>query len=122
MGARTLRPDLLRESELRQQSAEFLALLKGATQKADLTDLADPEWKPGLEFLAGLSRDRAAKGFAPSEMATFVFSFKQPLFSRLKTALGADIEEYSDEIWTATLLIDQLGLYLTELVWSIYRS
>ena len=122
MGARTLRPDLLRESELRQQSAEFLALLKGATQKADLTDLADPEWKPGLEFLAGLSRDRAAKGFTPSETVIFVFSFKQPLFKCLQKEVDSDLKEFSYEIWTATLLIDQLGLYLTELVWSIYRS
>lgn len=114
LGARSLRPDLLKESELRQQSAEFLTLLNGAAQKADLTDLADPEWKPALEFLAGLSRDRMAKGFTPSEVATFAFSFKQPLFTRLKAETGEDLQEFSDEIWTATLFIDQLGLYLTE--------
>jgi rsbT co-antagonist protein RsbR len=114
LSARSLRPDLLKESELRLTSAEFLTLLKGAAPKADLTDLTDPEWKPALEFLAGLSRDRAAKGFTPSETATFAFSFKQPLFTRLKTEVGADLKEFSDEIWTATLLLDQLGLYLTE--------
>jgi rsbT co-antagonist protein RsbR len=114
LGARTLRPDLLKESELRQQSAEFLTHIKGATQKEDLTDLAAPGWKPVLEFLAGLSRNRAASGFTPSEMAAFIFSFKQPLFTRLKTEVGADIKEFSSEIWAATLLLDRLGLYLTE--------
>lgn len=115
LGARTLRPDLLKEAELRRQSGEFLALIKVATTKADLTDLANPEWKPVLEFLAGLSRDRVAKGFTPSEAATFVFSFKQPLFTIMRTELGADLKEFSDEIWSATMLLDQLGLYITEI-------
>src|SRR3990172_12476859 len=79
LSAPTLRTDLLKEAELRRQSAEFLTLLKGAAVKADLTDLADPEWQPVLEFLAGLSRDWATRGFTPSEATTFVFSFKQPL-------------------------------------------
>ena len=115
LGARTLRPDLLKEAELRRQSGEFLALIKVASTKADLTDLANPEWKPVLEFLAGLSRDRVAKGFTPSEAATFVFSFKQPLFTIMRTELGADLKEFSDEIWSATMLLDQLGLYITEI-------
>ena len=115
LGARTLRPDLLKEAELRRQSGEFLALIKVATTKADLTDLANPEWKPVLEFLAGLSRDRVAKGFTPSEAATFVFSFKQPLFTIMRTELGADLKEFSEEIWSATMLLDQLGLYITEI-------
>jgi rsbT co-antagonist protein RsbR len=114
LNARSIRPDLLKEAELRRQSAEFLAFLKGVIQKADLTDLATPEWKPVLELLAGLSRDRAVKGFTPTEAATFIFSFKQPLFNRLKIEVGADLKEFSDEIWTATLLLDQLGLYLNE--------
>jgi len=115
LGARTLRPDLLKEAELRRQSGEFLALIKVASTKADLTDLANPEWKPVLEFLAGLSRDRVAKGFTPSEAATFVFSFKQPLFTIMRTELGADLKEFSEEIWSATMLLDQLGLYITEI-------
>lgn len=114
LGASSLRPDLLKEFELRQQSAEFLALLKEAIQEADPTDLTAPGWKPGLEFLAGLSRDRAAMGFTPSEATTFVFSFKQPLFKRLQPEVGADLKEFSDEIWAATLLLDQLGLYMME--------
>jgi rsbT co-antagonist protein RsbR len=114
LSARSLRPDLFKESELRYQSAEFLVLLKEATQKADLTDLSVPEWDPALQFLANLTRDRVAKGFTPSEAATFIFSFKQPLFTCLKTEIGADLTEFSDEVWTATLLLDQLGLYLTE--------
>jgi rsbT co-antagonist protein RsbR len=56
----------------------------------------------------------ARKGFTPSEATTFVFSFKQPLFKRLQMEVGENMKEFSDEIWTATLLLDQLGLYMTE--------
>lgn len=45
----------------------------------------------------------------------FVFSFKQPLFTRLRAMYGSDGEMLGAEIWAATVLIDKLGLYVTEL-------
>jgi len=109
-----LRPDLLKESELRHQSGEFLALLKNALQKDNLTDIELAEWEPMRSFLIDITDQRIARGFTPSETATFVFSFKQPLFTRLKKEAGDNAQVLADEIWTATVLLDKLGLYTTE--------
>jgi rsbT co-antagonist protein RsbR len=113
--ALSARKDLISEGDLRRQSAEFFALLTPATRAGSPTDITTPEWKPVCDLLAGVSRSRATQGFSPSETATFVFSLKQPLFARLRQELGADAAALADEMWNATVLLDKLGLYTTEI-------
>ena len=68
------------------------------------------EWTELREFLANLSANRAQQGFSPSQTAMFIFSLKQPVFERLKEEFGRDPESLAHEVWTATLLLDKLGL------------
>ena len=111
LGAASLRADLLKESELREQSREFLKSLVDAIQ-AGAEDLNAPSWKPAKEVLSSISRSRAAQGFTPSETATFVFSLKQPLFEVLKRELPA--QELTDGTWRVSVLLDKLGLHTVE--------
>jgi rsbT co-antagonist protein RsbR len=112
--ALSARQDLISELDLRRQSTEFLALFTPACSTDNLTDITTPEWKPVLDFLGSVSRSRAIQGFSPSETATFVFSLKQPLFARLRKEVVADAAALADELWKATVLMDKLGLYTTE--------
>jgi rsbT co-antagonist protein RsbR len=114
LAALSARQDLISEADLLQQSAEFLALFTSACRSGNLTDITAPEWKSSCGFLGNVSRSRATQGFSPSETATFVFSLKQPFFSRLRQELGADASGLAEEMWTATVLLDKLGLYTTE--------
>jgi len=114
LAALSARQDLISEADLRRQSTEFLAFFTPACRTGNLTDITTPEWKPGCDFLGDVSRSRATQGFSPSETATFVFSLKQPLFSRLRQELGADAAALAEEMWSATVLLDKLGLYTTE--------
>jgi rsbT co-antagonist protein RsbR len=66
------------------------------------------------EILTDLSRSRAQQGFTASETATFVFSLKQPLFARLRQELVENPDALAEEIWAATVLLDTLGLFTTE--------
>src|SRR6185295_10532923 len=68
------RKDLMKEHELREQSTDFLRLLQEATQTGDLTNVSGNDWAAVRDFLDTVSRSRALQGFAPSEMANFVFS------------------------------------------------
>jgi rsbT co-antagonist protein RsbR len=112
--ATTLRADLIRESELRSESASFLSAFKSAAQNGALEDLDSPEWSEVKDGLAELSRSRAQAGFSPIETATFVLSLKQPLFSRLQEAFGADAQGLAQDLWRASVVIDHLGLYTTD--------
>ena len=114
LAALSARQDLISEADLLQQSAEFLALFTSACRSGNLTNITAPEWKPSCSFLGNVSRSRATQGFSPSETATFVFSLKQPFFSRLRQELGEDAGGLAEEMWSATVLLDKLGLYTTE--------
>ncbi|BDI28385.1 polyvinyl alcohol dehydrogenase [Capsulimonas corticalis] len=108
------RPDLIPATELQEQGREFVALLRQAAQSGDFSNIQAPAWSGVRDLITELSRTRARLGFTPTEVATFVFSFKQPLFSALQRAHGDDSNSLLADIWTVTKLLDKLGLLTTE--------
>jgi rsbT co-antagonist protein RsbR len=114
LSSTALRADLLKEAELRDQSRQFLTLLRAASRHSNLTDITNATWKDVREFLGAISRTRARQGFSPSETAVFVFSIKQPLFEHLRRELKDEPDTMVNEIWYVTTLLDKLGLYTTE--------
>ncbi len=114
LAAVTVRGDLMKETELREQSRGFLDALRRGLESGDVADIRGQAWTAVRERLDEVSRARARVGFSPSETATFVFSLKQPLFDRLRTELLRDPNALAEELWKATLLLDKLGLYTTE--------
>jgi len=111
--ALTQRPDLMKESELRQQSTKFLKLFREAIAGNNL-DIQQPIWGPVREFIGEVSRSRAIQGFSPSETATFVLSLKQPLFMRLRKIHEGQPDYLFEDLWNVTVLLDKLGLYSVE--------
>ena len=111
--ALTQRPDLMKESELRQQSTKFLKLFREAMAGNNL-DIQQPIWGPVREFIGEVSRSRAIQGFSPSETATFVLSLKQPLFTRLRKIHEGQPDYLFEDLWNVTVLLDKLGLYSVE--------
>ena len=109
----TLRADLMKENELREQSRELLALLRPAFEGGRFETLEGSDWTPVKEFLNGVSRSRAQQGFSPTETATFVLSLKQPLFEQVRKQVG-DAQALADELWITTTVLDRLALYTTE--------
>ncbi len=112
----TRRNDLIAESEFRNQCVQFLkALQEGAANSDDVGNLSGQDWAPMRDLLGEVSQSRVQLGFTPTQVATFVFSVKAPIFNRLRRELGNDPESLADAIYRASLLIDELGLYTTEI-------
>ena len=105
---------LIKETQLREECREFLSLLRTSVHNGNLTNVQSSEWRSVREMLTSVSRTRSQKGFTPSETATFVLSFKQPLFARLREELAGDANALLHDTWLATTLIDQLGLLTIE--------
>ncbi len=95
----------IKEAELDAQSREFLDLLVKS-----LTGAAD-EQKVLRQKIAEISRTRAVQGFSATETATFIFSLKQPIFDALRRDFGKDPEVLGQALWSASELLDGLGLY-----------
>jgi rsbT co-antagonist protein RsbR len=114
LAAPVSRRGIIPDSEMRDQSREFLGLLRQAAGKGSLDSIDGAAWQGVRDGLMDVSRARGASGFSASETATFVFSLKQPLFSALRDDYGADAAGLADEIWKTSLLLDKLGLFTTE--------
>jgi rsbT co-antagonist protein RsbR len=109
-----LRSGQIKEAELADQSRRFLSELSKGAAAGRLDDIAGPEWSETREILEELARSRAGQGFTPSETASFVFSLKEPLFALLQQKAGS-APVVARETQTASMLLDRLGLYTTEL-------
>jgi rsbT co-antagonist protein RsbR len=96
--------------ELTLQAKQFLDVLIPAAEDGGI-DIAGAAWAEVRAFLEDLSKRRVLAGFSSDETATFIFSLKKPLFDALEKANQGDTGQLSASIWSATLLLDGLGLY-----------
>ena len=100
--------------EQRNLSQRFIAALKDGLQSGQLAEIGTEKWASTRAILEEVSQQGVIRGDTPTQTATFVFSLKQPLFNLLRRELGKDTDKLAEEIWTATLILDKLGLYTTE--------
>ena len=101
----------IKEAELRDQCDTFLHLFTSAIRDGNTTDLRTSEWDAVLRYLSEISTSRGEQGFSPSETATFIFSFKKPLFTALGKTYASDAPALASAIWESTAILDRLGLY-----------
>jgi rsbT co-antagonist protein RsbR len=99
------------ESELSQQTGEFLRVLADSTSSGKVEGADSLQWEPVRDFLTGISRSRAMQGFSAEQTATFIFSLKQVLFQHLRQQFDKNPKAMADEIWNASVLIDSLGMH-----------
>jgi rsbT co-antagonist protein RsbR len=111
--AGTFRTGQLQRSELLDEAKQFVAELKAGV-RARNDSIEGPEWSGMRELLSTITRSRALHGYSPTETVLFILSFKEPLFKVLRRQLGGNADALADEVWTATRLLDRLGLLVAE--------
>lgn len=104
----SIRGDLIKINELRDQMSNFLSLFAEASAKAGFSNSLGSDWQKVREFLSGISYSRGVQGFTPTETALFVFSLKKSLLALLKDKASVD------ETWELGDHLDKLGLFTTE--------
>jgi rsbT co-antagonist protein RsbR len=104
----------LPETQIRDQCQQFLRLFQEALARGQLSNTAGREWDEVRGVLAEICHTRARSGFSSSETASFVFSLKTVLFDELRAMLHSTPESLVEHIWQANNLLDQLGLFATE--------
>lgn len=104
----------LREGELREQSRQFLSRFIEAVGRSEGGNIQEEAWAEVRDLLTALSKSRAQQGFTPTETALFVFSLKQPMFEHLSGS-GEAGNDVLDRVWRLNRLLDDLGLYTTEM-------
>lgn len=110
----TRRSDLISERELEQQSRELLRLIIDAARTGRITDFDSDAWRGVQNLIETISTSRAKLGFSPSETATYILSLKQPVFARIRASLANDPNTMFEELWSLTLVLDQVALMSTD--------
>ena len=103
------------DRQLREESRELLAIFAATLQRgADPEALNSPDWSEVRALLERLTQSQLNLGLRASEVATFIFSLKQPIFEVLRREFAANAEVLATEAWFTTTVIDRLGLYVME--------
>ena len=103
------------ERQLREESREFLAIFAATLQRGgDPAALQGSAWSEVRTLLERLTHSQLNLGLSASEVATFIFSLKQPLFAILRREFASDAETLAAEAWFTTTVLDRLGLYVME--------
>jgi rsbT co-antagonist protein RsbR len=100
--------------QLRSHTQQFLAAFTNATRAGELDNMEHRSWDEVRDLLAEISSSRAKTGSTPGDTATFIFSFKQPVFARIREGFASDPEGLAEASWAISSMLDKLGLYTIE--------
>jgi rsbT co-antagonist protein RsbR len=114
MGKSVQRADLMSQVELEEQCRALLSAVAAALKSSGSANLSAAGWNPVRDLLQEISISRARQGFSPADVAMFVLSLKQPLFSVIRRDLSSSQDRLFEVVWTATELLDRLALITTE--------
>lgn len=108
------RADLIGKAELDQQCRAILSAFVEGVKSSGTADVAGSGWDSARELLQSISASRARQGFSPVDVATYVLSLKQPLFTAIRRTLKDNQDAVFETIWAGTELLDRLAMITME--------
>ena len=106
----------MKESELREQCREFLALAAGRRPHRQIWRMCPAAaWVPVQEFLAGISRSPRHPGVFTRRNRDFRLFPEKAAVRAVAPRNQHDTQALADELWATSVLLDKLGLYTTEM-------
>lgn len=113
--AYAIRSNAASEATTRQHCTQLLTLVASAIINGQTENIETRDWDEVRRLLTEISQARAKQGSTPSGTAIFVFSLKQPLFTRMRMELASNPAQLAEDTWTFSTLLDRLGLFTVEI-------
>jgi rsbT co-antagonist protein RsbR len=104
----------IKKDEQRSRCEDFISAFTKAMADDAPDNIEDRAWNEVRQVLDDISFSSAKNGSTPFETASFVFSFKQPLFAVLNIRLAKQPDVHVLAFWIASTVLDRLGLYTVE--------
>lgn len=101
----------LKESDVQQQTREFLQLVIAGLENNNGQNVAAAGWEETRQFLERLSASRAQLGQDSQQTASFIFALKGPLFTLLQSCYNAEPALMAEQLWEVSQLLDALGMH-----------
>ncbi|MDR7271479.1 rsbT co-antagonist protein RsbR [Pelomonas saccharophila] len=87
------------------------AFVAGVRANGGFDQFDDPAWEKVREFLAAVSRSRAAQGASAADTSRFVLALKKPVFSGLQHTLANESDGLVNAVWEVSTLIDTMAQF-----------
>ncbi|WP_426139015.1 STAS domain-containing protein [Pseudomonas sp. DWP3-1-2] len=101
----------IKEDDLKLQAGDFLRLLISVAEKGSHQSLGGSDWDEIRHFLEKLSHSRALSGQDSQQTASFIFSFKGPLFAMLQSEYEDSPTLLAEQVLEISELLDALGMH-----------
>ena len=101
----------LKEDEVRNQAGQFLALIISTIERGTTQSLSGSDWDEIRQFLEKLSQSRAQAGQDSQQTASFIFTFKGPLFAVLQSEYSDSPAVLAEQLLQVSELLDSLGMH-----------
>ena len=108
------RDELISKQELRQQSQQIVEMLATALGEAGDANFTHAAFDELRAFLNEISRQRAVKGYTPSENATYILSLRNVVLAILAEDFEGDTVTLVRAMDQFTRLLDKMGLVMVE--------
>ncbi|MGH9942732.1 MAG: STAS domain-containing protein [Pyrinomonadaceae bacterium] len=108
------RDELISKRELREQSRRLMELLTTAIKDSEGAAFDDPAFDALRSFLNEISRQRAVKGYTPTENASYVTALRNPVRTMLVEGHDGDASALARELEYFAGLIDKAALVMVE--------
>jgi rsbT co-antagonist protein RsbR len=108
------REELISKKELQSQSRQIIEMLARAMRDAAGRDFDDPAFNELRAFLNHISRERAFKGYTPTENATYILSLRDAVLPLAIEEADGDADSLVRDITRFTRLLDRMGLVMIE--------
>ncbi len=108
------RDELISKKELQTQSRQLVEMLAKAIRESGGRDFSDNSFDDLRALLNELSRERAVKGYAATENASYILSLRDAVFPLLIQDMEGNIELLVSEMTYFTRLLDKMGLVMID--------
>lgn len=108
------REELISKRELQSQSRLIIEMLARALKDNAARDFDDEAFSELRSFLNNISRERAVKGYTPTENATYILSLRDAVLPLLAEEHEGDSESLIRQTRSFTKLLDRVGLVMIE--------
>lgn len=108
------REELISKRELQSQSRLIIEMLARVLKDNGARDFDDEAFAELRSFLNNISRERAVKGYTPTENATYILSLRDAVLPLLAEEYEGDSESLVRETRSFTKLLDRVGLVMIE--------
>lgn len=95
---------------LKDEAAQIFDALASGLERGDGSKgFESSDWDGLREVLKSASTAAANRGASAADTSTFILALKRPIFTRLQSQYGADLNQFAGAVWETSAVVDKMS-------------